>query len=285
MKKHGILFLIIITTVSYNSVSQDFIETIEFADKQFENKNYQLAVKEYQRALFFSEGRRVDYLYKQIANAFFVNKQFDQAQYFYELSYKTSKCDSSKNEMLIKKVQCLLFLKRFRSSLFELYNLPDSSSDYFEDRKNFYLAISYFGLKDFKKSAQYFTKTVDNLQSKEEIIKLLNNKKLLYKPNPKTAKILSIILPGAGQLYAGDLKNSINSFALISGLIYLSIRLALKYSYLDAIITVIPWFMRYYQGGYINAEVMAKQKREKRRLKTFLKVLKIVETQSDISKK
>lgn len=275
IKKHGILLSIIILT-GYNSVSQSFNETIKFADQQFKNKNYQLAVKEYQRALLFSQGRRTDYLYRQIANAFFVNKQFEQAQYFYELSYKTCSIDSIKNEMSIKKVQCFLLLKKFRKALIELYNLPDNISDYYLNRKHFYLAISYYGLHDFEKSERYFLQIVNDSANKQKISKLLHSKKLISRPNPKTAKILSMISPGLGQIYAGDIKNGLNSSLLIGGLAFLGGSMAVTYSFLDSVLTVIPWFVRYYQGGYTNAYSQAYKKRLKRRQKTFLKILEII---------
>ncbi|NJO92881.1 MAG: hypothetical protein HC831_30855 [Chloroflexia bacterium] len=80
-----------ICSIPENSTAQNFEEIIHFADAQFAVENYQLAVKEYQRALFFSKGRKVDYLYRQIAHSFLANKQLDQAAYFYELSYKTAR--------------------------------------------------------------------------------------------------------------------------------------------------------------------------------------------------
>ncbi len=271
------LYILLLTIIiSYNLYSQDFKQTIDFADKQFENANYQLAVKEYQRALFFAEGNQVDYLYKQIAKAFFINKQFNQAQYFYELSYKTAKNDSVKTKMLFKKVQCLVLLHRFNSALIELYNLPDSLSDFYTNKKDFYLAISYFGLRDFKKSEKYFTKLAKNNINKHKISSLFNNKKAMYRPNPKTAKTLSKILPGLGQLYIGDLKNSLNSLSLTGGLAYLGYYLSIQYTYFDGIITVLPWFTRYYRGGYTKTYRRANKKLQNKRRKVFLQILDII---------
>ena len=94
----------------FQGFAQTLDETISFADEQFYLGNYQLAVKEYQRALFFSKGQHIDYLYRQIANSFFINKQYEQASYFYELSYKTSQTDSIKYEILFNKAQSYNFV-------------------------------------------------------------------------------------------------------------------------------------------------------------------------------
>ncbi len=274
----GILWLMI-CSFQHLAVAQDFEETIEFADKQFILKNYQLAVKEYQRALFFSKGRNVDYLYRQIAHSFFSNKQFDQAAYFFELSYKTVKIDSIKYETLFNKVQCYLLSKKFNNALIELVNLPEDLNKYFNNKRNFYFAITYFGLENFKNSESHFLKLIaeNEIETKEKIKELFSKKKNLYKPNPKTAKTLSIILPGAGQMYSGDVKNSFNSLLLTGGLIALGVFMAQEYTDLDAILTSHPWFIRYHKGGYTKAHNIAYKKRAVRRNKTYKRILETVQ--------
>jgi tetratricopeptide (TPR) repeat protein len=262
----------------FTAQSQNFEQTIQFADKQFELKNYQLAVKEYQRALFFSEGNQFDYLYQQIAHSFYINNQFEQALYFYDLSYKTAKNDSIKFERIFNRSLCFLKTNKFKQSIQELLNLTDSLSNYFNDRRNFYFAVSYFGLEDFKKSESYFLACLKNADknARTEIEDLFGRKKNLYRPNPKTAKTLSMILPGSGQIYAGDVKNSLNSVLLTGSFVMLAIVMAQQYSILDAVLTALPWFTRYYKGGYANAKKIAQNKRAIRKDNTYKEVLQII---------
>ena len=273
----GILWLMI-CSFQHQTVAQSFEETINFADKQFILENYQLAVKEYQRALFFSKGEKVDYLYRQIAHSFFANKQFDQSAYFFELSFNTAKQDSIKYEILFNKVQCYLLSKKYDRAVIELVNLPENLNKYFNDKRNFYFAVTYFGLENYKDSETHFLKLIaeNEIETRGIIKKLFNKKKNLYKPNPKTAKTLSIILPGAGQMYAGDAKNSINSLLLTGGFVALGIFMAQEYTYLDAILTSLPWFMRYHKGGYSRAYNIALKKRAMRRNITYKKVLETI---------
>jgi len=273
----GILWLMI-CSFQHQAVAQNFTQIIDFADKQFIQENYQLAVKEYQRALFFSKGEKVDYLYRKIAHSFFANRQFDQAAYFFELSYKTAKIDSIKYEILFNKVQCYLLSQKYDLSLIELINLPENLDKYFSDKRSFYFAITYFGQENFKESETHFLNLVadNNFEAKERIKKLFSKKKNLYRPNPKTAKTLSIILPGAGQMYAGDVKNSINSLLLTGGFVTLGVFMAQEYTYLDAILTSLPWFLRYHKGGYSRAYSIAHKKRATRRNKTYKRILETV---------
>ncbi len=276
--KLGILWLTI-CSIHKNANAQNFKEIINFADTQFAIENYQLAVKEYQRALFFSKGRKVDYLYRQIAHSFFANQQFDQATYFYELSYKTAKIDSIKSEIIFNKAQCFLLNKKFDQSLIELINLPDSLNNYFNDKKNFYYAVTYFGLEKFDDSEAHFLKLVPDNETtaKEEINKLFKKKNNLYRPNPKTAQTYSKIIPGSGQMYSGDFRNGINSLLLAGGFITLGVFMAQEYTYFDAILTTLPWFMRYRKGGFIKAFEIAHNKRAVKRNKTYKHILKIIE--------
>jgi hypothetical protein len=273
----GILLLMIFSITTLLN-AQDFNETIKFADIQFSLGNQQLAVKEYQRALFFGKGDSSDYLYRQIANAFFKNQKFDQANYFYDLSYKTAKNDSLKKELLLNKTQCYLLSGDFQKSIYELTNLGNNLSVYFRNKQNFYFAVTYFGLENFDNSKKYFLLLSTNKpEAEKEIEKLFKSRKNLYRPNPKAAKTMSMIVPGSGQLYAGDIKNGLNSIFLIGGIAILGVHMYNEYSLFDALMSSFPWFMRYYKGGYNKAFDMAYKKRAFRRNKAYREILKVIE--------
>jgi len=278
MKRLSLLLIIFKLTISNFIIAQNIQETIKFADNQYISTNYKLALKEYQRAIFFSNNDSINYLYRQTANSFFKLKKYKNAAYYYELSYKTSKIDSIKSEILFQKASCYILTKKFQSALLELINLPKSLNFYFNYRKNFYYAVIYFGLEDFNNSKKYFLKLLNDNQiyKIQEVNKIFSKKRNLYSPNPQIAKIFSIILPGTGQLYSGDIKNSFNSLVLTSGLVVLSVYMAQYYGILDAMLSTTPWLLRYYKGGYINSKKIATKKRNKRRDKSFKKLLNIV---------
>ena len=130
----------------------------------------------------------------------------------------------------------------------------------FENSKNYLLSIS--SLSD---------------SSKQIISKLYNGaEKNHLKPNPKVASFLSMILPGAGQVYSGEFKSGINSFLLTGAALTAFTIINIRYSFLDAILGVFPYYQRYYTGGVINAQKMAEKKNKMKRLETVIKINEII---------
>ena len=109
------------------------------------------------------------------------------------------------------------------------------------------------------------------MEQKNAIHKIFENRKL-NNPNPKTALVLSIIFPGAGQIYAGDVKDGINSLLLTSFIAVVAVYVAFEYQPLDAI-SIVPWFMRFYQGGIFNAKKIAETNRQFNRNQIFNNIL------------
>ena len=278
IKKPIILLSIIFSLFLYPVKSQTVDETLVFADKQFNLKNYNLALKEYRRVLFFSDKQNLSDLYRRIAKLYFVQSNFLQAAHNYELAYKTSNNDSLKITFIFKKASCYILDYKFRMATFELMNLPDSTDRIYTNRKNFYFAVCYWGLEEFDMAQAYFMRIIpENCHGdKEKIAMLFSEKKNLYRPNPKTAKIMSQILPGSGQIYAGDFKNGINSLLLTGSFAFLGVYMSEYYSFFDAFLTSFTWFLRYYQGGYKKAEQIATHKRNKRRNSTYKEILRII---------
>ena len=278
LKLLSILLIAFNLSFVYDISAQNIQKTINIADNHYIEANYSLALKEYQRAIFFNNGDKIEYLYRQTANSFFNLNKYEKAAYYYELSYKTSNNDSIKNEILLQKASCYILTNKFDFALLELINLPDTLNSYFKDRQNFYYAVSYFGLEDFDNSKKYFLQLLNNNQTIkiQQVDKIFSKKRNLYRPNSKIANIFSILIPGAGQLYSGDTKNSLNSLILTGGLVVLAVYVAQYYSVFDGLMSTAPWIFRYYVGGVKNSKKIALNKRAKRRDKSFKKLLDIV---------
>ena len=96
-------------------------------------------------------------------------------------------------------------------------------------------------------------------------------------PKPKTAKILSMIVPGSGQFYAGDIKNGINSLLLTGGFIYLGVHAALNYGIINSLASASPWIQRYYLGGFKRAELIAEERLALKRDRIYQQILDVFE--------
>ena len=253
--------------------AQNFEETIAFADHQFKSGNLTTALKTYQRALFFSEGRENLYLFRQIAEISYINNDYESAQKYFGLAYNQSDNDSLKTELLFSKAFCQILDKNFQLAIIDLFSVNDTSG-IIQKRLNFYLATCYFGIEEFSQAKTYFKLCVAIKDS--AALRELFTRRNLLSPSPKKARIMSMILPGLGQFYSGDTKSGLNSLFLTSGLIALGVNISIRYSPADAIFAILPWYQRYYTGGYGKAEEIASRKRQLKRNEVYNKILKLI---------
>jgi len=253
--------------------AQNFEETINFADEQFKSGELATALKAYQRALFFSDGRNNLYLFRQIAELSYFNNDYETAQKYYGFACNQSDNDSLRTELLLSKAFCQILNKTYLLAIIDLFSVDDTSR-IIKNRLNFYLATCYFGLEDFSQAKTIFKSCVA-LKDTSELASLFNRRNILS-PSPKKAKIMSMILPGAGQIYSGDFKAGLNSLLLTSGLIAVGVNISIQYRPIDAVFSILPWFQRYYTGGYGKAEGIAIRKRQLKRNEVYNKILKLI---------
>lgn len=253
--------------------AQNFEETIHFGDNQFKSGELSTALKAYQRALFFSEGRSNLYLFRQIAQISYFNYDYENAQKYFGLAYNQSENDSLKTELLFSKAFCQILNKNYQFAIIDLFSVGDTSR-IVKNRLNFYLATCYFGLEDFGQAKTFF-KSCISLKDTAVLASLFARRNLLS-PSPKTARIMSMIIPGSGQIYSGDLKAGLNSLLLTSGLIALGVNIGIRYRPIDAVFSILPWYQRYYTGGYGKAEGIALKKRQLKRNEVYNKILTLI---------
>lgn len=272
--KFKILLIVLFSVCLYiTSFAQSIEQTYAFANQQLLTNEYENAIKAYQRVMFFDTSKQLSNVYQNIAECYLQIENFTVALNYYDLAYNSCVSDSVKNELVFKKTLCNLKSKDYYLALAELMRLSNSLSDYFEIKKNFYTGVTYFGLNNYDLSEKNIL-TANLSQESTEAIKLLYEKiRKTDRINPKTAKSLSMILPGLGQLYCGDYKNAINSFALTTGFLLIAVSTAINYSILDAFLAVMPWYQRYYWGGFKNAEIIAIKKIEFKKNKYFQEII------------
>jgi tetratricopeptide (TPR) repeat protein len=265
LKRFFILTISILAGLySYN---QDIDETFEFGNNQRKAGNYDNAIEAYRKVLFFDSSGV--YSFKASVNlsvCYLEEDEFNKSQYYTDLAYALCDNDSIKNELIFQKAANFIEYEYYDQALIELLNLDRLTSEYFENKKNFYLGVVYFQKKNFNSSNEHFNNCIDTIYiaEKQKLSHLFSEINHVYRRyNPKFAWTLSLIIPGLGQIYCGDIKSGLNSLILTGALGFLFINTAINYTLLDAFISVGPWYQRYYQGGFQNAERAAIQRREK----------------------
>ncbi|MBN2486510.1 MAG: tetratricopeptide repeat protein [Bacteroidales bacterium] len=249
--------------------SQSLEETKIHAKALYQQGEYINAITDLRRVLFFGNNSDPE-ICLLLGDCYRNMHDAPKALYYYNLAFDLFSSDSMKLETKFNIVFLHLVTNEPNYSLTELFSLPDSISEKEKLRANLYFALAYYQLSDFELSNKYFLQSIgciDNVVAcKVDSLYCLAVKN--YRFNVNLPMFLSII-PGFGQLYIGEYEAALNSFlltALFGGLYVFSLA---NLSALDAVLTVVPWFHRYYQGGLLQAKSLAEKRKEYRNIEYY----------------
>ncbi len=276
------LWLISSLAFSCGIKAQDVEATYNFASHLYEKGDYESALKYYERANFFGNGYKRTDCYVHLGNCYNELQNIDEANTYYELAYFSTESDSLKNELIFLRAENMILQKKFLFALQEVFNL-NATDSVMEKRQDFYLGVIYFGLQKFDESKEYFRKTLSATDSISfsKLDELFKKNEKVSRINPKTARILSMIIPGLGQFYSGDVRNGINSLLITSALMLLVVDVTITYSFVDAVGSVFPWYFRYYMGGYKRAETIALRRIDIKRAKIYRRIIDTIQSSSN----
>lgn len=275
MRKLLIIILIISRTLFLHA-GNTVDSVLAFADAQYLKGNYRLALKEYQRISFHTDYSD-PYFQLRLANCYSRIGEWEIARNYYDQVFNLAAGDSLLVEAKIRKISGLIRENEYNLALIDLFGLPDTTYRKYHREFNLLFGICYFGLEDFDEAKRYFKVVVaESIQAQEEIEKIFSDKKLLKRPKPGFAYALSVVLPGLGQIYSGDIKDGLNSFFLTESLIILAVFVAYEYTLIDAIVSVLPWYQRYYLGGLNHAKEAAILQRKRNRSEVYRRTLDVI---------
>lgn len=278
--KLKVFFILIINLSGLLSLkAQSVSDVVQFANNEFEQGNYAIAAKEYNRAMFFGSENQ-DILSLQIAKCYSELNQLDLATDFYNKAYRLSQNDSIKNEALLGNTFCLLLQEKYILALSELFNVSDEPSKGQNIQFHFLKGIAHYGLQEDSLAYEEFAQTLqisgatamDQEELKAEFGKVFKYHK---RYNPNRTYVMSGILPGSGQLSIGAIKEGVNSMLLIGGLYLIAVAVIQHYSFWDAAIALFPWVQRYYLGGMDKAKELAVSKIASKRHDSYLKIIEL----------
>ncbi|HUM89645.1 MAG TPA: hypothetical protein PKV50_08940 [Prolixibacteraceae bacterium] len=276
-KRYYILIISILFLVGANA--QTVSEVVAFADTEFEKGNYEIAAREYNRALFFGS-ENVDVISLQIGHCYSEMEDYDLAAEFYDRAYKYSQNDSLKNESVVAKAFGMLVTNQYIKALEELLYFSENSSLEQKAQMHYLKGIAYYNTENDTLAYAEFLQVLDAFPSSDSLRLLItqefnNVQKYPKRYNPNRAYIMSALLPGSGQFSVGAVKEGFNSMLLITGLTIAAIQIVKHYTFLDAVLTLLPWIQRYYIGGMDKAKALAFNKIDKKRYESYLKIIEI----------
>lgn len=272
MRRGFIIYIISLFVLKVSA--QDIETTIALADAQFEKENFKNALSLYIRAMYFSED---SISYRIAENVFHCYKdlnQLDKADYYIKLAIENEKNTQLKENLIFERVHYLVLDQKYHYALTQLYNLK--SSEYLSDtsRYYFYHGVISYQLKNYEVSEKSFLLALgERNETQNQIQKLFKENSKVQNINPKHAEIFSYIIPGSGQAFYGDFKDGLNSFILTSSLLALYFYTYSNYSFVDAFLSVFPWYQRYYFGGIQNAKENVEKRKNEKHLEVYNKIL------------
>ncbi|MEL7341581.1 MAG: hypothetical protein AAGM67_13970, partial [Bacteroidota bacterium] len=235
-----------LTSLSAQTLQETFVMAQSFQEQQ----QYESAITAYQRVIYFDKRQTYQAeAYLQLAQCAEAIGRYQQADRFLNFAYYLQSDPGVQRAIQFQQIRLRLLQQDFVGAQEELWVLGDLP---FGERPNYHLYsfVAAFGQARYDSARfhlDFFVGENDSLAAVVDQLFAQNEK--VSRISARKAKILSIILPGLGQFYAGDVKAGINSLGLTAGLLVIAWQVAIRSTPLDAAFAIVPWFVRYYQGG------------------------------------
>jgi len=277
--KNWIIYLIsLLYAVTVAGQKQE--ESFQIALKNFHSEKYDLCIPYFKRIAFFESDNITNLNY--LAESYSKIKSYDNALVHYSLMYNLLSNDSLKNEVCFEMAKCYMSEDKYEYAEIEILNIKELNN-YFKSRKNYYLFLIYLYDGEFELSKNYFLNIREfsdaNINQIERSFSHLEKK--IRRTNPKVASALSMVIPGSGQVYSGNLSSGINSLLLTTTALSIFTIISFRYSPIEAILSVFPYYQRYYIGGVLNAINFVEEKNRIRCHKTVIELNSIISLENN----
>ncbi len=266
--------IVAITLLFFASVTVSASDpALELGDHLFALGDYDAAITEYKRFLFFNaDDPRVDEVQFKIGLAYRAQKWWMEAAEAMIAAIQRTTETELQVERRVELAVTLIASGAYDLALVELIKVDmQSQSAQLRQRARFLRGVAY--LYQFKwEQAQsvfqaYFDEIPNAAGTATEIDLLFLDALNRSQKSEKAARLLSTFLPGLGQTYAGDWKNGVNALLLNGALGYITLDAAIERDYDDALLSFFFLFYRYYSGNRYRAAEAAQtfNDRENRR--------------------
>lgn len=229
------------------------LSPLALAEHYAKLNNFDAATTEYKRFLFFHPNdEQVPEIYHRIGilhrNQGLLTKAIDSIR---QAVIRTSDKEQ-KSEYQIDLAVTLIANKSYDLARLELikvlFRMP---SEKLYNRAILLQGVTYIYQFRWKEAQETF----NDYTQDERLTDLFQDTDNLRHKSKSLAKILSGILPGSGQIYAGNWKSGLNALGLNSTLGYVTVDSILEQNYVDAIMWTYFIFQRYYRGNLYRAGI------------------------------
>lgn len=223
----------------------------------FAQDNYDAAITEYKRFLFFHpDDPRVGEVYYNIGLAYRAQGLWTEAVTSFRAATHLATNDEAKSEYQLELAVTLIAAQDYDLAHLELIKVKMRTLPTQLYRRALFLqAVAYvyqFRWEDAREALQNYT-------TDEKLEVLFEAATDIPLKSARLARVLSSILPGAGQVYTGEWRDGLNALLLNGGLGFLTVDAVLDGYYVDAALFGVFIFWRYYQGNTFRAGQAAEQ--------------------------
>ncbi len=253
MKKYFFLFLLIFSPL----FAQNLLKQLNYADELFKSEKYYDAITEYKRLMFFDTSKTFSYICNfNIGKCYKSGGKFDEAIKYFSLAEINS---SNANEKYRAKIEVFKvnLLRRTTYRALQILGEIEKSSEFNEksDSLSYWKGWAYIFNDDWENANYYF----DKFHPYHEL-SILSQRVIKEKYSVTFAKVISYILPGAGQIYTGHIFSGLMSLGYNILFGYLTAKAFSENRIFDgAVIGGLLW-LRFYRGNIQNAEKFAVEK-------------------------
>ena len=245
------LFLIVLFSRFYVFTATADEHPLSLGKHLFAQGNYDAAVTEYKRFLFFHpDDVRVSEVYHNIGLAYRAQGLWTEAVTSLRAATHLATDAEAKSEYQLELAVTLIAAQDYDLARLELIKaMMRTSSAQLYRRALFLQAVAYiyqFRWEDAHESLRNYT-------TDERLGALLDVATEIPLKSARLAKVLSAIFPGAGQVYVGDWREGINALLLNGALGFLTVDAVLDGHYVDAALWGGFIFWRYYRGNTFRA--------------------------------
>jgi predicted negative regulator of RcsB-dependent stress response len=233
---------------------------LSMADSLLSYKNYDEAITEYKRFIFFHpNSKKLDYIYLKIGSCYQRIGNFKKSVNAFNTSIKLTKDDSLKNENRISIAVSSIANANYDIALKELQKVVlNNNNSIIKKKAHFLITIAYIYKKNWDAASNVFQffKNDSSYNSASFIFRIdsiLNKGNELKFKSTQISEILSTFLPGLGQFYNGFYKDAFNAFSLNGLNFYITYYLINQDLYIKAGLYFIYFGVRYYNGNRYHA--------------------------------
>ncbi|MFA3782642.1 hypothetical protein ABRY23_06195 [Melioribacteraceae bacterium 4301-Me] len=252
------IFFLVFIAIFTDLFSQNKLKLqFDYANKLFAAHQYFDAITEYKRLQFFDTAKQYAYQTNyQIAMCYKLGAHFDNAIKYFFISEQNAITTQQKFNSKIQIIRTNI-LRRTTEEALQLLDSLDNNVlyDTKKDTINYWRGWAFIFANEWEKAANSFAK-IDNQHPLKIICQRVDKEKY----SVTFAKVISYILPGAGQIYTGHILSGLMSLSwnLLAG--YWTVNSFVSNRIFDGFVVGDLVWLRFYRGNIQNAEKFAVQK-------------------------